>query len=204
MKKKLFIVGASGHGKVLKEVALKMETYSDVFFLDDNIKLLEKGEVIGDSNYILKYGREDDVIIGIGDSNVRQKLQDYYEKSAINVTRLIHPFSSVASEVEIGIGTVVMAGSVVQPGCKIGRGVILNTSCSVDHDNEIGDYSHISVGSHLAGGVKVGKRTWIGIGAVVSNNISICDDVVIGAGGVVVENIIEPGTYIGVPARKIK
>jgi UDP-3-O-[3-hydroxymyristoyl] glucosamine N-acyltransferase len=74
----------------------------------------------------------------------------------------------------------------------------------VDHDNRIGDYTHISVGARLAGTVTVGQSVWVGIGSVVSNNLTICDGCYLGAGAVVVKDITVPGTYVGVPARKIK
>ena len=60
------------------------------------------------------------------------------------------------------------------------------------------------MGAHIAGTVTVGQSTWIGAGAVVSNNLRICDNVMIGAGAVVIRDIEEPGTYVGVPARKIR
>ena len=82
--------------------------------------------------------------------------------------------------------------------------MIVNTAASVDHDNAIGDFSHISVGAHLAGTVHIGEKVWIGIGATVSNNISITDDVMIGAGAVVISDIEKSGTYIGVPAVVVK
>jgi len=50
----------------------------------------------------------------------------------------------------------------------------------------------------------VGEGTMVGIGATVSNNVSVCDGCMIGAGAVVVKDITEPGTYAGVPARRLK
>ncbi|MCF0112187.1 MAG: acetyltransferase, partial [Erysipelotrichaceae bacterium] len=50
----------------------------------------------------------------------------------------------------------------------------------------------------------IGSMTWIGAGATVSNKISICSNCMIGAGAVVVKNITEEGTYVGVPAKKIR
>ena len=79
----------------------------------------------------------------------------------------------------------------------------MNTCSSVDHDNSLGDFVHVSVGTHLAGTVKVGNHTWVGAGAVVSNNITITDSCMIGAGAVVVKDIVQSGTYVGVPARLI-
>lgn len=97
-----------------------------------------------------------------------------------------------------------MANVVINSYSQIGKNCILNTSCIVEHDNEIGDYVHISVGSKTAGTVKIGNNTWLGIGAVVNNNISICNDCIIGAGAVIVKNINIAGTYIGLPAERIE
>lgn len=96
-----------------------------------------------------------------------------------------------------------MAGAIINCCTKIGKGCIINTGATVDHDNVIEDYVHISPGANLAGNVTVGKRTWIGIGSVVSNNVCIISDCKIGAGAVVVKDINEVGTYIGVPVRKL-
>ena len=96
-----------------------------------------------------------------------------------------------------------MAGTVINPGARIGKGCIINTCSCVDHDCEVGDYVHIAVGSHLCGTVSVGNGTWIGAGATVSNNVSICSNCMIGAGSIVVKNIDLAGTYFGVPARSI-
>ena len=96
----------------------------------------------------------------------------------------------------------IMAGAVINPGTKIGKGCIINTCASVDHDCDIGDYVHVAVGSHVCGTVSVGNQTWIGAGATVINNIYICPECMIGAGAVVIKNIIQNGTYIGIPAKE--
>ena len=101
-------------------------------------------------------------------------------------------------------GTVAAPLSVVNRASRIGKSVILNTSSSVDHDCVVGDFSHVSPGARLAGGVTLGRRCWVGIGACIIEGIKIADDVVIGAGAAVVEDITEPGVYVGVPARRIK
>ena len=78
---------------------------------------------------------------------------------------------------------------------------IVNTCSSIDHDCKVEDYCHIAVGAHLAGEVTVERQAWIGAGATVSNHIRICTNCMIGAGAVVVKDIMESGTYIGVPAK---
>ena len=198
MDKKLVIIGASGHGKVIADIALK-NGYEKIVFLDDDENVCECGgyPVIGKSSEV---GRIDaDVIIGIGNASIRKKIQKSVSEEKL--VTLVHPGAVVAKDVIIGEGTVVMAGTVINSGTRIGKGCIVNTCSSVDHDCKVGDYVHISVGSHLCGTVSVGEETWIGAGATVINNVSICSECMIGAGAVVVQNITESGTYIGVPAR---
>ena len=96
-----------------------------------------------------------------------------------------------------------MAGAVINCCTKIGKGCIINTASTVDHDNVIEDYVHVSPGAHLAGTVKVGRGTWLGAGSVVSNNINITHSCKIGAGAVVIRDITESRTYVGVPVRRI-
>ncbi|NMA64614.1 MAG: acetyltransferase, partial [Clostridiaceae bacterium] len=103
-----------------------------------------------------------------------------------------------------GSGTVVMAGVVINSSTRIGKGCIINTGATIDHDNVIEDYVHISPGVNTAGTVRVGCGTWLGIGSVVSNNITVTNNCRVGAGAVVVKDITETGTYVGVPARRIR
>ncbi len=197
--KRLAIIGASGHGKVVADIA-KQNGYEKIVFLDDSDSVCECAgyPVIGKSCEAESI--DADIIVGIGNADVRERIQRVIPDEKL--VTLIHPNAVIADDAEIGLGTVIMAGAVINPSAKIGRGCIVNTCSSIDHDCEIGDYVHISVGSHLCGTVVVGNKTWIGAGAVVSNNIAVCSDCMVGAGAVVVKNINESGTYIGVPARR--
>ncbi|MCI8729800.1 MAG: acetyltransferase [Lachnospiraceae bacterium] len=200
--KQLTIIGASGHGKVVADIALK-SGYDSMVFLDDDERIQTCGcyQVIGKSSLAERTGN--DVFVAIGNATIRQKIHEKLEKIGITVPVLIHPNAVIAEDTVIGEGTIVMAGAVVNPGSTIGKGCIINTCSSVDHDCQIGDYVHISIGAHLAGTVILGKNTWVGAGATISNNIEITSCCMIGAGAVVINDIIEKGTYVGVPARKI-
>lgn len=201
--KRLVVIGASGHGKVIADIA-KKNGYLEILFLDDNCNLKSCGdyEVVGESKDASEY-REYDFIVAIGNSNVRKQIQKQLIEKGLQMVSLIHPNAVIADNVEIGVGTVVMAGAVINPYVKIGQGCIINTCASIDHDCTIGDYVHVAVGTHVAGSVEIGDNTWIGVGATVSNNIIISCDCMIGAGAVVVSDISEPDIYIGVPARKM-
>lgn len=203
MMEKLIIVGASGHGKVVADIAAFCG-WPEIVFLDDDetIEDCSGYPIVGTTKDI--DNQEGCFVVAIGNVKTRQLIQQRIEESGKQVATLVHPNAVIGSNVTIDAGTVVMAGAVINPDTSIGKGCIVNTCSSVDHDCVVGDYVHVSVGSHLAGTVHVGDRTWIGIGVVVSNNLEICSDCMIGAGAVVVNNIEEAGTYVGVPARKRK
>lgn len=194
---RLIIIGASGHGKVIADIAVKIG-YTDIVFLDDNEKITECAgfPVVGKT--VQAGDMDGDKIVAIGNAGIREKIQ-----KTIETVTLVHPDAIISRRVQIGQGTVVMAGAVINSDVTIGQGCIINTCASVDHDCKIGDYVHVSVGAHVAGTCEIGKGTWIGAGAVVSNNIRIHDDSIVGAGAVVVSNIEQSGTYVGVPVRKV-
>ena len=205
MKDKLIIIGASGHGKVVADIAIKMNKWQSIAFFDDDesIKTSMGLEVIGKTADAFTYKDEADFFVAIGSNATREKIQEKLIEQGLSVVSLIHPSAVIGTDVEIGIGSVVMAGVVVNSSSRIGKGCIVNTSSSLDHDNVIKDYVHISPGVMTAGSVEIGKSTWLGIGSVVSNNVNICSGCKLGAGAVVVKDITEPGTYVGVPVRKI-
>ncbi|HIU64736.1 MAG TPA: acetyltransferase [Candidatus Avacidaminococcus intestinavium] len=197
---KLIIIGASGHGKVVADIA-EQNGYKEIFFLDDNenVKECYGYPVIGKSSDSVKYSNCD-FFIAIGNSFIREKLYAKI-KTIGNITTLIHPRAILAHTVKVGRGTVIVAGAIINSDTTIGEGCIINTGATIGHDNVIGDFSHISAGTHLAGAVNIGHNTWVSVGAVIINNTSVCANCCIGAGAVVVKSIRQPGTYIGIPAK---
>lgn len=204
MSKSVIIIGASGHGKVVADIILRTGDLV-LGFLDDqrnpgdsHVGFPVLGKVEDYKNYPEAW-----FVIAIGNASARAKISDGLE--GVRWYTAVHPAAAVSPlETSIGAGTVVMAGAVVNPGAQIGRHCIINSGSVVEHDNRIGDFVHISVGAKLAGSVTIGRKTWVGIGAVVSNGLEVCAGCTIGAGCVVVNDIPVPGTYVGVPARKLK
>ena len=200
--KKVIIIGASGHAKVIADIVIKSGDKL-VGFLDDNIQLPNK--VIGYpylgviSNYP-KYADDCCFVIGIGNNSIRKRIAE-----SMNVTwyTALHPSAQIAIDTAVGGGTVVMANATINPSATIGKHCIVNTASVIEHDNTIGDYVHISPNATLCGNVSVGDSVHIGAGVTVKNNVSVCRDVTVGAGGVVVKNINESGIYIGVPVTKV-
>lgn len=201
--KQLAIIGASGHGKVVADIARK-NGYDQIIFFDDKEAIKECGgyPVVGKSNDVLNY--KCDTVVAIGNAEIRRRIQESLEISGVEIPVLVHPNAVIGENVILNAGTVVAAGAVINPGSKVGKGCIINTCSSVDHDCQLGDYVHVSIGAHLAGTVKVESGTWIGAGSIINNNLNIVSNCMIGAGAVVINDIDERGTYVGVPAKRIK
>ncbi len=204
-KKRLGIIGASGHGRVVADIAAR-GGYDDIIFFDDNNqgKICGGYSIVGKCDEILNYIGKGEVFVAIGNASIRKRMLEDLINQGAEIATLVHPNAVIGSRVQIGLGSVVMAGAVLNPECKIGRGCIVNTCASVDHDCCLGNYVHISVGAHVTGTVMIDDGTWVGAGAIVNNNLHITDSCMIGAGAVVINDILERGTYVGVPARKLK
>ena len=195
---KLVIIGAGGHGKVAADIA-ELNGYSEIVFLDDNVK---NSKVVGNISDYLKYVKKCDFFVGIGNNRVRKNMFDMLNDAGANIVSLIHPKATISRTATLGTGVIVMHGALVGVDAVVGDGAIVNTCASVDHDCSLGEFSHISAGVHMAGTMKIDSFTFVGVGATVIQNI--CSDCIIGAGAVVSRPINESGTYVGVPARKIK
>ena len=204
-KDKLLIMGAGGHGKVVADVAIQMDRWEEISFLDNNLDLTEVLElpVIDVIEKLDKYVESHEIFIAIGDNKIRKELFQQLILKKATIPTLIHPSAVIGTDVSIKRGTVVMAGVVINSSVAIDEGSIINTSATIDHDCYIHKFVHISPGVHIAGNVTIYAETWVGIGSVIKNNLTIAKNVIIGAGAVVVRAIEKSGTYIGIPARRV-
>lgn len=201
MSDKVILVGAGGHAKVIADIVLKSGDQLLGFLDDDPMKTSVLGyPVLGNIENWKAFSKEAKFLLAVGNNHLRESLE---AKLKVDWYTAIHPSAQIGMDVVIGEGSAVMANVVINTGARIGKHCIVNTAAVVEHDNQIEDYVHISVGAKLGGTVEVGKDSWIGIGAVVKNNLSVCRDCIVGAGGVVVKDLFEPGIYVGIPARRI-
>lgn len=204
--KRLAILGASGHGKVIADLAESVGWDQVVFFDDAWPQIAHNGawSVVGDSQALLnQFSGFEGVIVAIGNNRIRAEKLRWLAENDATIVSLVHPSAVISRYANLGDGCVVMAGVVINAHTNIADGVILNTGCSVDHDCKIGFCAHISPGARLAGSVRVGALSWLGIGASVKHMVNIGKQVVVGAGAVVVADLPDGITAVGVPAKVI-
>ncbi|MBO1519733.1 acetyltransferase [Oceanisphaera pacifica] len=204
---KLAILGASGHGKVLADMAELIGWQSVTFFDDAWPTVVHNGHwsVVGNTDALLQQlSSFDGVIVGIGNNAIRLDKQALLTAHCAPLISLIHPSAQISRYGYIGVGTAIMASATINLDCDIGAACIINTHASIDHDCQLADGVHISPAAALAGGVIIERGAWIGIGANVRQLITIGANALVGAGGVVVKPVLPNTCVAGNPAKILK
>lgn len=198
IKVSMYLFGASGHGKVIKEI-LNASGIKVMAFVDDNPNVKECGgrPVLHDAT------RLSPMIVSIGVNRIRKTIVERLQtiNPHIEFGTAIHPSAIISPTAKIGEGTVIMAGAVVNADAVIGKHCIINTGATVDHDCVIEDYCHVAPGVNISGASHIGEGSWIGVGSCVIQCINIGKNCMIGAGSVVVKDIADNVTAYGCPAK---
>ena len=197
MSKKIAIIGAGGHGKVVGEIAL-LNHYKIIHFYDDQINVIKNFpfNIVNTINYLHDNINDYDAFfVAIGDNRIRSEKIQFLKNFKLNIVSLVHPKSTISKFSALGIGTCVMANAVINPGASIKDGVIINTSSNIDHDCIIEDYAHISPNCSLSGNVKIGKYSHIGTGTSVHPGVKIGNYVKTAVGSKVFKDIFDNTIY---------
>ena len=141
-------------------------------------------------------------VVGIGNPATREKVVSELPSGTVFET-LVHPTAVLSQWVRLGEGSIVCAGAVLTCQITLGRHCQLNLNSTVGHDCTFGDFCTVAPGANISGNVELGARVDVGTQAAFRQRIRVCDDAIIGMGAVVVKDIVEPGTYVGVPAKKV-
>jgi sugar O-acyltransferase (sialic acid O-acetyltransferase NeuD family) len=140
-------------------------------------------------------------VVAIGNNATRQRVAGQTRHAFATV---VHPSALVSRFAQVGEGSMVLHGSIIQAQTLVGCHVIVNTGARVDHDCVLGDYVHVAPGAVLCGTVQVGAGSLIGAGAVVLPGRCIGRGATVGAGAVVTRDVPDFVTVAGNPARIIE
>jgi len=200
----IVVFGCGGHGRVIADI-LGSGGVDVAGFLDDNPPgpIVDGVPVIGDHGRLSEpeFLAQHAIIIGVGETELRRRLALEVLGHGGILAVAVHPRATIGGQVSLGAGTVVMAGAVINIGCRIGRFAVVNTGVNVDHDCILNDGVHISPGCHLAGAVICDIDACVGTGAAVIPGVRIGARAIIGAGATVITDVPPDVIAVGCPAR---
>lgn len=198
---RLLVIGAGGHAKVVVDTAETAghEIAGIIGAPGDAPTLL--GRAVSRTTDGIE---ADGFIVAIGDNATRAHYFADYATTGLEPASVVHPSAIVGSDVELGGGTFVAPGVIINAGARIAENSILNTGCSVDHDCVIGAHAHVGPQAALCGGVRLGEGVLIGVGACASPGASVGAWTVVGAGAAVVDELPSDATCVGVPAKALR
>ncbi len=203
---KIILIGYSGHGLVLADVAyennLYIKGYTEKTLSNSNPFNLEYLGDETDSEFI-GWNLNIEFIIGVGDNYIRERIFNLVKAKNKNIRRLLSTSALISKTAKIGEGTFVNKNVVVNAFSQIGNNVILNTSCIIEHQCDLSNSVHVGPGAVLLGNVRIGERSFIGANSVIKQGITIGNDVIIGAGSVIINNVQDGLKIVGNPGRII-
>lgn len=208
MKKDIVIVG---NGGMAKEAAWLLERLNQIKaewnFLGfiDKTDSLKDSKVIGNDEFVLSAEKELYVVLAIGNTVIREKVYEKYKKNSyLKYPNLIDPSVIMSSQVKLGKGNIICAGSIFTLDIEVGDFNIINLNCTIAHDARIGNFTIMNSSTNVSGNVSIESFTEIGAGTKIIQGKRIGKNTVVGAGAVVITDIPDHCTAVGVPAKVIK
>lgn len=210
-RKEIVLIGGGGHCKACIDVIETDGQYQIVGIVD-------RRELIGNDVLGYKVQWNDDdledllslytyffITIGQVDTGCnRWKIFNKIKQARKLIPAIVSPKAYVSKSARIGSGTVVMHNAIINASAIVQDNCIINTSAIVEHDSVVHSNSHISTGAIINGNVNVGNNCMIGSGATILQNVKIDNDIVVGAKALVNRPLTQEGTYVGIPAQRIR
>ncbi len=211
--KKLVLIGASGYGRevydMLERINQKENTYNIIGFIDDDKslwgKMINGVKVLGGIEYLKSNYLNERIYaaITIASADVKRKIVRELDNYVIWES-LIDPTAIISKYCNIGKGTLIGAFSQIGPNSQIGDFCSILYACNVGHDAVLEDYVSAMDYCDITGHAHLEEGAYLGSSVAILPDIRICKNSVIGGGAVVVKDLIEQGTYTGVPAKLMK
>lgn len=194
----LLLVGGGGHCRSCIDV---VETRPD-FRIAGIVQPADAGEapcfgyaILGDDNALPDLvARFRNALVSVGQIKspaIRIRLFERLRALGAGLPSIASAAARVSPRAELGAGTIVMHGAVVNAAARVGENCIVNSLALIEHDAVVEAHTHVSTGVCVNGGATVGSGTFIGSGAVIGHGVTVGAGSIVGAGSVVLRDLPE-------------
>ena len=210
IREKIILLGSGGHAGIVLDIIEEMDVYNIVGVVTKEEIPAGKFngyKILGDDNVLTELLKDGitKAVIGVGgfkDNVSRKKIFTKLKEMSFEIVPAIHPKAIISRSVTINEGMVAFAGVVINPNVRIGNNVIIATGATIDHETELNDHVLVSAGVTVGANSYIREGALLALGSKIISGVTVGRNVLIGAGAVVVKDCIEPGTYLGTPAKK--
>lgn len=211
IKEDIILIGGGGHCKACIDVIEEDNRYviKGIIDLPEKIgnTILGYSIIDCDENLekIAKEFKNFFITVGfIKSSRRRMELFNQIKSLGGSFPSIYSPKSHISKYAEVGEGTIIMHGAVINADAKVGNNCIINNQALIEHDVIVSDNSHISTGAKINGECFVGENCFIGSGTIINHCVNVNSDIIIGSGSLVRKDITEAGIYSGNPLIRIE
>jgi sugar O-acyltransferase (sialic acid O-acetyltransferase NeuD family) len=136
------------------------------------------------------------ILMAMGYANVNSDRRSMFERLkalGYSMETYVHPKAMICSDHPIGEGSIVLAGSLVEPGAKVGANTMIWGNVTLAHHSVIGDHVWVASGAVISGNAVIGDQSFIGVNATIVNSVAVGDTVIVGAGALITRDV-KPST----------
>lgn len=138
------------------------------------------------------------LINAIGYSNINKNRESLFLQAkalGYDFYTYIHPSATILSK-EIGEGTFVMAGVVIEPFTKIRANTVIWSNSVVAHHAIIDENCWVASGVIISGEARIKKNCFIGVNSTVVNKVVVEEYNILGAQTLITKNTAPSSVYI--------
>jgi len=209
--KRLIIYGDSSFSEMITHYFQKDSVYEVVAFCVDR-EYRTRDEIDGCKVYALDEIEEyfsaenHEIFAAIGYKSVRthRDLFEKIEKLAYPVASYISSDAVVDESCQIGVNTLILPGTVIEPHAVVEKNCFVNSSVVVCHHSRIKAHTILAAGSVIGGHTEIGESSLIGFNATVAELLQVADETLVAAGSVLLQDTQRCTMYAGVPAKPLR
>ena len=106
----------------------------------------------------------------LNNTQLKQKVYSNLKAIGFELPVIKGQYVVVHKGVEIGEGSILRDGAIIQSNCHLGKCVMIGDRAIITHNTTIGDFSQVVSGCVLGRNLTIGKSVFFGYGAVVTND----------------------------------